>query len=252
MYRISEDEMQAQQREYKSNYPAFVPFVLAEAQRRRIVSKYEVLLRTQNGMDTDDYCVLDNNKVEFYLGHVPPGSSALLLGTGTGREVIVAKEMGLRAVGTTFGSRNVFFGRHYLGLSDHELIECANEDLPFDAGTFDVVAGFQVFEHAIAPLLFLLESARVLRVGGELILEWPPASDYSMEDNPHHQICYCPGQAKALLEKAGFDHIRVFYSNGEDVPESEIWDCSNHGHMLCISGKRSTKSLTHVVNFMGI
>ena len=202
MYRVTDEEVQAQQREFKKNYPPFEPFKLTLQEKRLLSEKFSALLVIQNGMDTDDYCVSDNNKIETYLSKFPKNSRVLILGTGTGREVLVAKELGFDVVGTTLGSRNIYFGEKMLGLEQEELIECANEVLPFEDQSFDVIAGFQVFEHAMNPFLFLMEMRRVLKYGGHLILEWPPAEDYHMAHNPHHQICYCPGQADSLFQKA--------------------------------------------------
>ena len=204
------------------------------------------LVATQNGMDTDDYCIIDGNKVEKYLSYLPSGSEVLILGTGTGRELLVAKEMGLKVTGTTLGSRNIDFGVDELGLARTELIECLNEDLPFLSGTFDCVAGFQVFEHTLAPLLFLLEQSRVLKIGGRLILEWPPADKFTMEDNPHHQVCFTPGQAYALFQKAGFKDIKVYYDDLSPIPDSEMWK-GDQDKMLCIEGVKAQPQKDYII-----
>lgn len=251
VYRISDEDIQAQQREFKKNYPPFRPFILSRADKLRLGNKFTSLLSTQNGMDTDDYCITDGNKVETYLKDVPKGSKVLLLGTGTGREVLVAKEMGFKAVGTTLGSRNVYFGCIHLGLSETELIECANEVMPFGDNQFDVVAGFQVFEHAMNPFLFLMEVRRVLKYGGKMIMEWPPAEDFHMGSNPHHQICYAPGQAESLLQKACFENIKSYYSNMQPVPEEEMWSAKNHGNMICVEGVKSKNEQPYVKMFLG-
>lgn len=235
MYRISEDEVRKQCDEYRKNYPPFVPFTLKPVEQYVISSRFNISLSTQNGADTDDYGVDDNNKVERYIGDLPVGSKVLILGTGAGREILVAKDLGYKVCGTTFGTRNVYFAKKYLGLGDDEIIECANEVLPFSKFSFDVVAGFQVFEHAIAPMLFLMEQYRILRNGGKLLLEWPPPNGYTMGENPHHQICYVPGQAKALLEKSGFVNVRVFYDNKESIPDSDMWS-GNQNKMLVVEG----------------
>lgn len=247
-YRVSQEEVNKQQDEYKKNYPPFEPFKLSDEDLNHIVETFSVLLTTQNGQDTDDYCVDDTNKVDKYLKKSVNNESLLILGTGTGREVLVAKELGYRAAGTTLGSRNVYFGRNYLGLSEDELIECSNESLPFDSRTFDVVAGFQIFEHTLSPLQFLLEQSRVLKDGGKLFLEWPPAKHYHMDDNPHHQVCFTPGQAHALLRKAGFGGIKLFYSNMEEIPEEDYWR-GDQSLMLCVEAYKVV-SLQPYINYI--
>jgi len=245
MYRVTDAQVQASQREYKKVYKPFRPFRPTEHNTKKMSAGFLNLVTTQNGQDTDDYCIGDNNKVEKYMSYLPKDSSVLLLGTGTGREVIVAKDLGFRAQGTTLGSRNVDFGTDILGLSNSELFECLNEDLPFRAETFDCVAGFQVFEHAISPLLFLLEQSRVLKFGGKLILEWPPADKFSMEDNPHHQVCFSFGQAKALFQKAGFADIKVYYDDMSPVEIEDMWK-ENQDKMLCIEGVKVRTSKHYV------
>lgn len=237
MYRVSEEEIQAAQAKYKKEYRPFRPFTLPPMDSAHISAAFYNIITTQNGMDTDDYCVPDNNKVERYIGDLGAGAKVLLLGVGTGRETVVAKGLGYSAVGTTLGSRNIDFGGAELGLSSSEHMECINEALPFPSNTFDCVAGFQVFEHAIAPLLFLLEQSRVLKMGGQLFLEWPPADNYSMEDNPHHQVCFTPGQAHALFQKAGFGGISVFYDDLSEIPQDKWWG-GEHDKMLCIRGEK--------------
>ena len=252
VYRVSDEDIQAQQREFKKNYPPFVPFKLTALEKKLLAEKFSSVLTTQNGMDTDDYCIADGNKIETFLADLPKGSRVLILGTGTGREILVAKEMGFDAVGTTLGSRNVYFGHRMLGLTEDELVECANEVLPFEDNTFDAIVGFQVFEHAMNPFLFLLEVRRVLKYSGLLMFEWPPAEDYHMGSNPHHQICYCPGQAESLFDKAGFENMHLFYSNMENIPEDQIWSARNHGHMLCITGLKSRHEQPFMQMFLGV
>lgn len=235
MHRVTDEEIQAVQAEYKRNYKLFRPFQASTENGVKLANSFLNLVTTQNGMDTDDYCVGDTNKVERYIGDVLPGKRILILGTGTGREVLVAKGLGHEAVGTTLGSRNIDFGLEYLGLAPHELLECLNEALPFTPETFDYVLGFQVFEHTLAPLLFLLEQSRVLKLGGKLLLEWPPADLFSMEDNPHHQVCFTPGQAYALMQKAGFGDIKLFYDDMTPIPDDQLWR-GDQKKMLCVEG----------------
>jgi SAM-dependent methyltransferase len=239
-YRVSDEQVLQDQLAYKKKYKPFKPFNFHnDIRHKKIGNKLANLLTTQNGQDTDDYSVLDNNKIERYLAGQK--GTALILGTGTGREVLVAKDMGLDPIGITLGSRNVEFGREYLGLKDTELQEIIVEDMPFAKESFDVIAGFQVFEHTMAPLLFLLELGRVMKWGGTLILEWPPASEHhSGGTNPHHQVCFVPGQAKHLFMKAGFTDIKLMYEDLTPIPEDEIWK-GDQKKMLAISGKKQNR-----------
>ena len=212
MYRVTQEESLAQREDWKKQYPPFKPYTLTETNKLKVGNFYQNLISTQNGQDTDDYTIHDNNKTERYLAHYPKGN-LLLLGVGTGREIVVAKDIGFKAKGITLGTRNI--------------------------GTFDIVAGFQVFEHALSPLLFLLEQRRVLKIGGSLILEWPPANDrFTGGANPHHQVCYTPGQAKALFQKAGFENIDLLYDNLLPIPETEYWK-GEQDKMLLIRGTKS-------------
>lgn len=234
-YRVTEEETIAQGEKFRRNYPPFKPFALTDQEKMRIGEGYMNLFTTQNGQDFDDYGMTDHSdKTARYLPHLRPGDSILLLGTGTGREVLAAKSVGLKAIGTTFGSRNVAFAK-ILGLTDEEILEVACETLPFAANTFDAVAGYQIFEHTLSPLLFLLEQSRVLKMGGKLMLEWPPAKDYSQGDNPHHQVCFTPGQARALFEKAGFGDIKLYLDDMSPVAEEDMWR-GDQTKMLCIEG----------------
>jgi SAM-dependent methyltransferase len=237
VYKVTQEEVSASQEVYRKNYKPWRPFQVTPAMHAAISKRFANLVVTQNGQDTDDYIVPDNSRLERYLKQHPAGTKALILGVGTGREVSLAKSMGFQAVGTTLGSRNTDYAHDYLGLGEQEVLECLNEVLPFSPGTFDVVAGLQIFEHAMAPLLFLLEQRRVLRLGGRLVLEWPPALNYSSGDNPHHQVCYVPGQAYALFQKAGFEGIKVYYDDMSPIPEDMWWrGDGDQSKMLVIEG----------------
>jgi len=253
MYRATEEQIRADQVKYKKEYKPFRPFTPTDHNKTKMSEAFMNLVTTQNGQDADDYCVGDDNKVERYLSKLPKGSDVLLLGTGTGREVLVAKDLGYHAVGTTLGSRNIDFGIDVLGLSSNELRECLNEDLPFRNETFDCVAGFQIFEHTLAPLLFILEQTRVLKVGGKLLLEWPTPDKFTMDDNPHHQVCFTPGQAHALFRKAGLSDIKVYYDDFTEIEPSEFWrgdqnEDTDDVRMLCIEGVKVPTSKDYVNN----
>lgn len=250
-YKVTREEAVNQINEYKKEYPEFVPFELSAADKEKLAGKYFSLIKTQNGLDTDDVIIPEKNNVTNNLSFLSDGSKVLLVGTGTGREVAVAKSMGLEAVGITLGTRNVVFGRRYLGLSKEELIESSIECMPFDSDMFDAVAGFQVFEHAISPLLFLLEIRRVMKIGASLILVWPPAKMYGYDHHPHHQICYSPGQARALFGMAGFGNVSLTQPSGELIQEGDMWNCALD-YDMCIRGIKKSDNRSYIKEFEGI
>lgn len=233
---VTHDDVMKVQEEYKKNYPPFQPYKLNDQEIMSLGNKYYNLITTQNGPDTDDYVMPEVNKITKHLTTYKD-KRALLIGVGTGREVKAALDLGVDADGITLGSRNVEFGRRYLGLGDR-LKEAALEILPADKETYDIVAGFQIFEHCMSPLLFLLEIGRILKMGGKVLLEWPPAADHTGEENPHHQICYTPGQARALLLKAGFRNVELYYDDTmTTIPESDYWNGDQKRYIVVVGTK---------------
>lgn len=84
------------------------------------------------------------------------------------------------------------------------------QSLPFGAECFDVVVALDVLEHLPAPDQCVREAARVLRNGGQLILQTPFL--YPLHDTPHDfQRWTWPG-LEALVQRQGFEvtERRVF------------------------------------------
>ena len=83
---------------------------------------------------------------------------------------------------------------------------------------FDVVTFHNVLDHLPSPLDELHEAHRILKVGGLLILRLPNAVFHvnllrmfkSLESQlVFHLYCFTPKTIKYLLEKAGYDRIRI-------------------------------------------
>lgn len=206
----------------------------------RLVNRWAYFLQEQNGENFDDYAMGKNHKVTRYLERwVPPPAKVLFLGTGTGREVYAARTHGYDAEGTTLGKENLPFAKWKFDL---DLFYGDNCTMPYSDKAFDVVAGFQIFEHCHAPYMFLVECCRVLKEGGTLLLEWPPfmatadgtatpnpgkmhnfMGDFD-DDNVHHMCCWTPAQAWIMTRRCGFEDVELFISgftnggrSGEDV-----------------------------------
>jgi len=244
-YLTGQEEVDRQQEEYDKLAFVYQPFELSDEQLLELGRKYYLCLTTQDyETRLHDYPIDDsNNKPWKYLQGYPEGNKVLLLGVGSGREVLAAEAMGLDAYGVTMGSNNINFGKAVLGISDERLVEGCVELLPFGPNTFDVVAGFQLFEHSISPLVLLLEQGRVLKMGGEIIFEWPAASAHGTNGaDPQHQVCYTPGQAEGLLLKAGFGNIRIYYVDMTPVPKEKYWEGEqSKGYLVAVAEKRESK-----------
>lgn len=238
MYQIKKEWMLSQAATYKKEYHSFRPFSLSTIEERVFLEKFLKLVSSQDGQDVDDYIVDKDffdkkigDKIFYYLNKFSRDKKVLLLGVGSGRETLAANQLGFTTTGITLGSRNIDFGLEILNLPKEIHLEMLTESLLFKDLSFDIVAGFQIFEHSLIPSLFLAECFRVLKKDGILILEWPPAKaldgrEWHGYENPHHQICYSPGQAKSLCLKAGFKRIDLFYpleAGLEKITEEHYW-----------------------------
>lgn len=218
----------------------------------KLARRWFIMMQTQNGDDFDDYgMAAENNKIDRYLGPwLPKDSDLLLLGVGTGREIAIAQDRGYNAVGTTLGKKNPTFAKERFDYTDKELFYGDNCTLPYPSGVFDAAAGFQFFEHVHAPYMFLTEMARILKPGGQLILEWPPhqstnngtlvvtedpaPSNFMAEEddnNLHHACCWTPAQANIMVKRCGFEDVEI-YLNAYHGQEVKVFSKDPVPHML--------------------
>lgn len=227
-------------------------FELSEGEEKELARRFSICLSNQDqGLGWVNDAAKEVNKPRKYMQSLEKGSKTLFVGAGSGREVLLASEMGLDAYGITLGPSNLELGRS-LGLSKERLLEGHNEVLPFSSETFDAVAGFQILEHSVSPLLFLLECNRVLKDQGCIFLEWPPSHPTSSYD-PKHVICPTPGQARALLLKSGFSNIELLYADLKKVPEAEYWQgLPDRGYVVAQASRAPNVDLNYVNTFRGL
>lgn len=84
--------------------------------------------------------------------------------------------------------------------------------VPFRDGAFDAALSVVTLEHVREPAMVLLEMARVLRVGGRLLLVVP--QDWEVHQAPHDFYRYTRYGVRHLLEQAGFADIRMESGGG--------------------------------------
>lgn len=91
---------------------------------------------------------------------------------------------------------------HAKGYTEHPDVFGDGQSLPFRTGSFDIVMALDVLEHLPSPNQCVREAARVLRGGGQLILQTPFL--YPLHDMPHDfQRWTLPG-LEALVQREGF------------------------------------------------
>jgi SAM-dependent methyltransferase len=79
--------------------------------------------------------------------------------------------------------------------------------LPFESGSFDVVACFETIEHVVNPAEVLDEFARVLTADGVLVISTPNRRVFT-PGNPHHDRELTPEELEELLTSR-FANVRL-------------------------------------------
>jgi 2-polyprenyl-3-methyl-5-hydroxy-6-metoxy-1,4-benzoquinol methylase len=155
--------------------------------------------------------------IEAVLGHsVGAGDRVLEVGCGTAALSAALAARGADVVASDVSLRWLTLAQKRLADAAARVafVACAAESLPFEAGSFDVVAATDVIEHVEDPDRFVAETARVLRPGGLLFLATP--NRYSLGLEPHVRLWgvgYLPrGLAEAYVgavRKTSYSHVHL-------------------------------------------
>ena len=180
-------------------------------------------------LDTDDYARLnarqswveqDDFAVERYrqfLRHMPSECARILdvgCGTGMGGEVLRRAHPLADLVGLDCMSSRIAL----LPTSVYSSAVVANAtDLPYADRSFDVIVAGEFIEHLTPPdaLAALREFARVLDVGGRLLMTTPNPSSLKLRLsggsilNAHHLSMHSPRSLRRDLLSYGFIHVDV-------------------------------------------
>lgn len=107
--------------------------------------------------------------VSEFLASVPAGGLILDGGCGTGRGTVALQKRGT-VVAVDIGQRLTSLVRTLTGCG---VARASLLDLPFKAGTFDIVFSSEVVEHTPDPAAAVRELYRVVKPGGRLVLSTP-------------------------------------------------------------------------------
>ena len=112
----------------------------------------------------------------FDLAGLSAGASLLDIGCGAGGALALARRRGADVAGIDASANLVAVARRRLPGARIEIGDM--EGLPFAAGSFDVVTGFNSFQFAADPIRALSEARRVCRPDGTIfLLAWGKAED---------------------------------------------------------------------------
>lgn len=88
-----------------------------------------------------------------------------------------------------------------------DILADLNAPLPIDRCAADTVVSLSVLEHLREPQLMLAEAFRILKFGGNLILQVP--WQWRVHEAPHDYFRYTPYGLKYLLENVGFKNVTI-------------------------------------------
>lgn len=93
-----------------------------------------------------------------------------------------------------------------------DIVADLNRPTPIASGSFDVILSLSVLEHLREPQVMLREAARILRPGGDVILQVP--WQWAVHEAPEDYFRYSPYALEKMLGDAGFEQVEVKPQNG--------------------------------------
>lgn len=93
-----------------------------------------------------------------------------------------------------------------------DIIADLNKPLPIESGVADTIISLSVMEHLYNPQIMLSESYRILKPGGNIILQVP--FQWWIHEEPYDYYRYTIHGLKYMFEEAGFTNIKVEPSSG--------------------------------------
>jgi 2-polyprenyl-3-methyl-5-hydroxy-6-metoxy-1,4-benzoquinol methylase len=140
--------------------------------------------------------------------------SLLEIGCGMGDFLIEANSKGFKVSGLEVSDYLVHLTNQRLGSMCVE--KGTIETSSFQAGSFDIIAFFDVIEHVRNPLLFMKKVSELLKVYGKVFIVTPSLDSGSarllqkhwMEYKVEHLFYFNQKSLRLLFEKTGFHNIK--------------------------------------------
>lgn len=158
-----------------------------------------------------------------------PFDFAIDMGTGTGRMLTVLADRIKRGTGIDNNTDMLKVARHKLSADQHTHISFRQSDLqstPLETGCADLVTLHQVLHYLDDPQLAIDEAARLLQVGGQLLIIDFARHDIEMfrDKYAHRRLGFSDSTMIAALEKSGLSVTdSKTLSSPPNKPDVTIW-----------------------------
>lgn len=153
---------------------------------------------------------------ELCVSREPPGR-VLDVGCGEGRTLQRLKQMGWQSYGVELDHKAATYGIETFGLD----VFCGQlEDTHFPPCFFDLAIFRHSLEHVPQPLSALRETYRILKHGGEVLIDIPNMRSFQARlfrdrwvywDVPRHLYNFTDNTLQSMLIEAGFSEVDIKY-----------------------------------------